>query len=39
MVYNEALDTERAPSRFDLPAGPLSLSRAITVKYSHTFTF
>jgi hypothetical protein len=39
IVYNEGLDTERAPSRFDLPAGPLSLSRALIVKYSHTFTF
>jgi hypothetical protein len=39
IVYNEGLDTERAPSRFDLPADPLSLSRAFIVKYSHTFTF
>jgi hypothetical protein len=39
IVYNEGLDTERAPSRFDLPADPLSLSRALIVKYSHTFTF
>ena len=39
IVYNEGLDTERAPSRFDLPADPLSLSRALIVRYSHTFTF
>ena len=39
IVYNEGLDTERAPSRFDLPGDPLSLSRALIVKYSHTFTF
>jgi hypothetical protein len=39
IVYNEGLDTERAPSRFDLPGDPLSVSRALIVKYSHTFTF
>ena len=39
IVYNEGLDTERAPSRFDLSGDPLSLSRALIVKYSHTFTF
>jgi len=39
IVYNEGLDMERAPSRPDLVAGPLSLSRALIVKYSHTFTF
>jgi hypothetical protein len=39
IVYNEGLDTERAPSRFDRPKDPLSLSRALIVKYSHTFTF
>jgi hypothetical protein len=39
IVYNEGLDTERAPSRLDLPADPLSLSRALIVRYSHTFRF
>jgi hypothetical protein len=39
IVYNEGLDTERSPSRFDPPEDPLSLSRAFIVKYSHTFTF
>ena len=39
LVYNEGLDTDRAPSRFELAAHPLSLSRALIVKYSHTFTF
>ena len=39
IVYNEGLDTERAPSRIDQPADPLSVSRALIVKYSHTFTF
>jgi hypothetical protein len=39
VVYNEALDTERAPARFDVPAGPRSFSRAVIVKYSHTFSF
>jgi Domain of unknown function (DUF5916)/Carbohydrate family 9 binding domain-like len=39
VVYNEGLDTDRAPSRFDMPGSPLSLSRALIVKYSHTFTF
>jgi hypothetical protein len=39
IVYNEGLDTDREPSRFDLPADPRSLSRALIVKYSHTFTF
>ncbi len=39
IVYNEGLDTERTPSRLDVPQDPLSLSRALIVKYSHTFTF
>lgn len=39
IVYNEGLDMERAPSRFDLPSDPRSRARAVIVKYSHTFTF
>lgn len=39
IVYNEGLDTDRAPGRIDLPADPLSLSRALIVKYTHTFRF
>jgi hypothetical protein len=39
IVYNEGLDTERAPSRFAEPVGPLSVSRALIVKYSHTLAF
>ncbi len=38
LVYNEGLDTDRLPS----DAGaipPLSLSRALTLKYTHTFGF
>jgi hypothetical protein len=40
LVYNEGLDAERErdglpPDRF----GPLSVSRAIVLKYTHTFTF
>jgi len=38
IVYNEGLDTDRAlgqPERFT----PLSVSRALVVKYSHTFGF
>ena len=39
IVYNEGLDTARAPARVDVPADPLSLSRALIVKYTHTFRF
>ena len=39
IVYNEGLDTDRAPSRIDRPADPVSVSRALIIKYSHTFTF
>jgi hypothetical protein len=39
IVYNEGLDTDRALSRVDHIKEPLSLSRALIVKYSHTFTF
>jgi hypothetical protein len=39
LVYNEGLDTERMPAAAGLPLGPLSLSRALIVKYSHTLTF
>ena len=37
IVYNEGLDTERA--RDLLPESPRSLSRALIVKYTHTFSF
>jgi hypothetical protein len=39
VVYNEGLDTRRAPSSLGRPADPLALSRALIVKYSHTLTF
>jgi hypothetical protein len=39
VVYNEGLDTERTPGTIDVREGPLSLSRALIVKYTHTFTF
>jgi hypothetical protein len=38
LVYNEGLDTDRdvlVPDRF----APLSVSRALIVKYTHTFAF
>jgi hypothetical protein len=39
VVYNEGLDTDRAFDTVARPAAPLSVSRALIVKYSHTFTF
>lgn len=39
IVYNESLDTDRRSALFDRPADPLSLARALIVKYTHTFTF
>jgi hypothetical protein len=39
LVYNEGLDAERDSAGPGLPLGPLSLSRAFIVKYSHTLTF
>ncbi|MGE0862317.1 MAG: DUF5916 domain-containing protein [Vicinamibacterales bacterium] len=39
LVYNEGLDTDRMTGPGDLPRSPLSLSRALIVKYSHTLTF
>ena len=39
LVYNEGLDVERAPERAGIARDPFSLSRALVVKYSHTFTF
>lgn len=38
VVYNEGLDTERDVLQADRFA-PLSLSRALVVKYTHTFSF
>jgi hypothetical protein len=39
LVYNEGLDTDRALETVARPAAPLSVSRALILKYSHTFTF
>jgi hypothetical protein len=38
LVYNEGLDTERTRDLLG-PTSPLSLSRSLILKYSHTFTF
>jgi hypothetical protein len=38
LVYNEGLDTDRAPDAVGAIA-PLSLSRALILKYTHTFGF
>jgi hypothetical protein len=39
VVYNEGLDTDRAFETVARPAAPLSVARALIVKYSHTFSF
>ena len=39
LVYNEGLDTDRAFDTVARPAAPLSVSRALILKYSHTFAF
>jgi hypothetical protein len=39
LVYNEGLDTDRSFETAARPAAPLSVSRALILKYSHTFTF
>ncbi len=39
IVYNEGLDTDRTAGTIEVPQSPLSLSRALIVKYTHTFTF
>jgi len=39
VVYNEGLNTERGSPGTDAPLTPLSLSRALIVKYSHTLSF
>ena len=39
LVYNEGLDTERALITSGASPSPLSLSRALILKYSHTFVF
>jgi hypothetical protein len=39
LVYNEGLDTERALVPGKVALTPRSLSRALIVKYTHTFTF
>ena len=39
LVYNEGLDTDRTLDTVARPIVPLSLSRALILKYSHTFTF
>ena len=38
LVYNEGLDTDRGPLEQER-LNPLSLSRALVLKYSHTFGF
>ena len=39
LVYNEGLDTDRALDTVTRPAVPLSIARALIVKYTHTFAF
>jgi len=39
LVYNEGLDADRDLDRVGRPVGPLSLSRALILKYTHTLTF
>ncbi len=39
VVYNEGLNTERGAPGTDALLTPLSLSRALIVKYSHTLSF
>ena len=39
LVYNEGLDTDRALDTMTRPIVPLSIARALILKYSHTFTF
>ena len=39
LVYNEGLDTDRTLDTVTRPVVPLSQSRALILKYSHTFTF
>jgi hypothetical protein len=39
LVYNEGLDTERARDLVGAPLSPLSLSRSLLLKYSHTLGF
>jgi hypothetical protein len=38
LVYNEGLDTDRTPDAVGTES-PLSLSRALILKYTHTFGF
>jgi hypothetical protein len=39
LVYNEGLDTDRDVFIDGRPPSPLSLSRALILKYTHTFGF
>jgi hypothetical protein len=39
LVYNEGLDTDRPDAIVGVPQSPLSLSRALMVKYTHTLGF
>ena len=39
LVYNEGLDTERTREPADARLSPMSLSRALILKYSHTIGF
>ncbi|MFN2566345.1 MAG: DUF5916 domain-containing protein [Gemmatimonadaceae bacterium] len=39
LVYNEGLDTDRPDAIVGVPRSPVSLSRALIVKYTHTLGF
>jgi hypothetical protein len=39
LVYNEGLDADRSLDTVTRPIVPLSVSRALILKYSHTFSF
>ena len=39
LVYNEGLDTDRTLDTVTRPIVPLSVSRALILKYTHTFSF
>jgi hypothetical protein len=39
LVYNEGLDTDPARDPIGVHVGPRSLSRALILKYTHTFGF
>jgi len=39
LVYNEGLDADRSFDTVTRPIVPLSIARALILKYSHTFSF